>query len=139
MSFMWQCPKCGRTFENENADHQCIDTLTPIDAYIAEQPESIQPYLNQIRDTIRAALPKAQERISWRMPTYWDKRNIIHFAAHKNHVGLYPGPEAIVHFSEELKEYSTSKGAIQFPYHQQIPLALIREIAKWCYETGHHH
>lgn len=136
---MWKCPKCGQEFKTENQEHQCIDETSPIDAYIAAQPEDVQPFLRQIRDMIRAVLPDAQERISWRMPTYWKKHNIIHFAAHKNHVGLYPGPEAILHFSDRLEEFKTSKGAVQFPYNEHIPNELIGEIAKWCYETGNHH
>ncbi len=134
---MWQCPKCERKFETDHEDHNCVET--PIDAYIAAQSEKVRPYLSQVRDAIRNVLPGAQERISWRMPTYWQGHNIIHFAAHKNHIGLYPGPEAIVHFSERLKEHKTSKGAIQFPYNEKIPLELIGEIAEWCYETGNHH
>lgn len=136
---MWKCPKCEREFENENQDHTCSETTMPIDDYIAAQPERIQPYLEQVRDTLRAALPDAQERISWRMPTFWKQHNIIHFAAHKNHIGLYPGPEAIVHFSDRLTEHKSSKGAVQFPYDKKLPLDLISEIAKWCYETGKHH
>ena len=136
---MWKCPKCGNEFEIENQDHNCIETQTPIDAYIATQPEHLQPFLNLVRDTIRAVLPEAEERISWRMPTYWKGHNIIHFASHKNHIGLYPGPETIEHFSDRLTEYKTSKGAVQFPYNEQIPLGLVGEIAKWCYETEHHH
>ena len=134
---MWQCPKCGREFETENQNHNCSEN--PIESYIAAQPEQIQPFLNMVRDKIRSVLPEAEERISWRMPTYWEGHNIIHFAAYKNHIGLYPGPEAIEHFSDELKEYKTSKGAVQFPYNIEIPLELIGEIAKWCYQTGHHH
>ena len=107
--------------------------------YVSEQPERIRPLLNQVRDTIRKALPNAEERISWRMPTYWDGHNIIHFAAFKNHIGLYPGPDAIVYFAEQVKEYKTSKGAIQFPYDQPLPLELIARITAWCYETGNHH
>jgi uncharacterized protein YdhG (YjbR/CyaY superfamily) len=68
-----------------------------------------------------------------------EKQNIIHFSAHKNHLGLYPGPEAIEHFSEQLVEYKSSKGAVQFPYNKPIPYELIAEIAKWCYKTGNHH
>jgi len=136
---MWICPKCGREFETENQVHNCTEKQSPIDAYISAQPEKIQPYLHQVHNTILAALPNVQERISWRMPTYWKEHNIIHFAAHKNHIGLYPGPEAIEHFSDRLTEYKTSKGAVQFPYDEQIPFGLIGEIAKWCYETGHHH
>jgi uncharacterized protein YdhG (YjbR/CyaY superfamily) len=135
---MWQCPKCGREFEIENQDHICSETRTPIDAYIAEQPEEIQPHLIRVRNTIRKLLPDAEERISYRMPTYWQKHNIIHFAAHKNHIGLYPGPEAIAHFSDLLREYKSSKGAVQFPYNNKIPLDVIAEITKWCYETGNH-
>jgi len=136
---MWTCPECGRTFEVENQSHDCLNKKTPIDDYIAAQPENIQTYLIQVHNTISAVLPDAEERISWRMPTYWKDHNIIHFAAHKNHIGLYPGPEAIVHFSDRLKDYKTSKGAAQFPYDREIPVKLIEAIAIWCYETGHHH
>ncbi len=110
------------------------DVEYTIDAYIADQPESVQPLLEQVRETIRTALPDATERISWRMPTFWNKINIIHFAAHKNHIGIYPGEQAMVHFSDRLKDYKTSKGAVQFPYNKPIPFDLIEEIAKWCDE-----
>lgn len=136
---MWQCPKCGRKFKNTNQSHFCGEPTITIDAYIAAQPETIQPLLNQVRDTLRTALPNAEERISWRMPTYWSKHNIIHFAAFKKHIGLYPGDKAIVHFSEKLTEFNTSKGTVQFPYNKPLPLQLIAEIAKWCYDTRNHH
>lgn len=136
---MWKCEKCKRTFKNQNQDHYCTEPPETIDAYIKAQPENAQPLLNQVRDTILFVLPQAQERISWRMPTYWDKQNIIHFAGFKKHIGLYPGSEAIEHFGERLTEYKTSKGAIQFSYAKPIPLALIAEIALWCHETGKHH
>lgn len=136
---MWQCQKCGREFKNQNQDHFCGEPVKTIDAYIAVQPESVKPLLNQVRDTLRAVLPAAEERISWRMPTYWNKHNIIHFAAFKNHVGLYPGDKAMEYFADRLTEYKTSKGAVQFPYSKQLPLDIIAEIAKWCYETGNHH
>lgn len=73
------------------------------------------------------------------MPTYWDKHNIIHFAAHKKHIGLYPGYKAIEYFADRLSEYKTSKGAVQFPYDKPLPLELIAEIAKWCYDTESNH
>ena len=70
--------------------------------------------------------------------TYWKGHNIIHFAGFKNHVGLYPGPEAVREFAERLKEYKTSKGTIQLPYSKPVPAELISDIARWCYETGNH-
>ena len=136
---MWQCPKCKREFKNTNQDHFCEEAPKTIDTYIAAQPLEVQPILEQVRRTIREVLPDAEERISWSMPTFRRKQNIIHFAGFKKHMGLYPGVEAIVHFEDQLKEYKTSKGAIQFQYSQPVPLALIAEIAKWCYETGNHH
>ena len=66
------------------------------------------------------------------MPTYWKKHNLIQFAAFKKHIGLYPGPEAVAVFADRLTEYKTSKGAIQFPYSEPLPLELIAEITKWC-------
>ena len=135
---MWQCPKCGCEFKNQNQEHFCEKPKT-IDEYILAQPESVQLLLYQVWDTIHAAIPHAEERISWSMPTFWKKHNIIHFAASKKHLGLYPGPDAIVYFADRLADYKSSKGAVQFPYNKPIPLELITEIAKWCYETGNHH
>lgn len=114
-------------------------TADPVGDYIAAQPEPVQPLLHQVRSTLRAALPDAEERISWSMPTYWQKRNIIHFAAAKAHIGLYPGAEAMERFAAKLADYKTSKGAVQFPYSKPLPLDLISEIARWCCDTGNHH
>ena len=136
---MWQCPKCGCDFKNQNQDHFCGEPPKTIDTYIASQPESVQPLLRQVRDTLRTALSDAEERISWSMPTYWKKHNIIHFAAFKKHIGIYPGEKAMEHFLDRLTEYKTSKGALQLPYNKPLPLGLIAEIAKWCYGTGDHH
>ena len=135
---MWTCPKCGRTFKNQNQDHFCGKAPETIDAYILEQPEDIQKYLYQMHGILQAALPDAQEHISWSMPTYWNQHNIVHFAGFKKHIGFYPGPQAIEMFEERLKEYKTSKGAIQFPYNKPLPAELIAENAKCCNDTGNH-
>lgn len=135
---MWICPKCGRTFKNQNQGHYCGKAPETIEEYIAAQPEKAQQYLREIRDAVRAALPEAEEKISWSMPTFRKKFNIIQFAAHKNHIGLYAGTEAVVEFGGRLEGYKTSKGTIQLPYDKPLPLELIAEIAKWCEETGNH-
>lgn len=69
-----------------------------IDAYIAAQPEDMQLLLQKIRETIRTAAPEAKEKISWQMPTFWQGENLIHFAAFKKHIGLYPGGEVTSNF-----------------------------------------
>lgn len=106
-----------------------------IDEYIEAQKDEIKPLLKKVRKTIRKALPEAEERYSWSMPTWWQGKNLIHFAAMKNHLGLYPGPEAIEAFKDELDEKGLhySKGAIRFPY-DKIDLQLIEKIAGWCKE-----
>lgn len=129
---LWKCPKCGRTFKNRNQDHYCGEAPKTIEEYISRQPEQARDYLRRMNEVIKAALPDAVEKISWSMPTYWKKYNLIQFAAFKKHVGLYPGPQAVEAFADRLAGYKTSKGAIQFPYDRALPLELIREIAQWC-------
>lgn len=104
-----------------------------IDEYILSQPEQIRHELVTVRHTIAAILPDVEERISWGMPTWWNKHNLIHFAAQKGHVGIYPGPEGVEVFTAELDEkgYKHIKGAIQFPYGK-VDLELIGRIAEWC-------
>jgi uncharacterized protein YdhG (YjbR/CyaY superfamily) len=65
------------------------------------------------------------------MPTFWQGENIVHFAAMKNHLGIYPGESGVEHFKDRLTEYVTTKGAIQFPYTKPIPYDLIAEIVKF--------
>ena len=104
------------------------------DEYIFNQPPNRQILLLNVRQAIRQALPDAIEKISYQMPAYWQGRNLMYFAAQKDHLGIYPGPEAIQHFASRLAEYKTSKGAIQFPYKTfgSEQLQLISEIAAWC-------
>ncbi len=106
-----------------------------IEEYISNQDEAIRPRLQTICNAIREAIPEAEERISWGMPTFWKGRNIIHFAAAKKHIGIYPGAEAVEEFAPYLTEYKTSKGAIQLPNDKELPIGLIAEIACWCYKS----
>lgn len=107
------------------------NTPQTIDAYIAAAPEAVQPLLHEMRALIRAAAPEARERIAWGMPTYTGRHNLVHFAAHKAHMGFYPGAEAMERFQPSLAEYQTSKGAVQFPYSRPLPKDLITTIVKF--------
>lgn len=80
---MWTCPNCKRTFKHTNQSHYCGNKPTSVDEYIASQDEDRRSDLCTVREVIRRALPEAEERISWSMPTYWKGHNIIHFAASK--------------------------------------------------------
>ena len=131
---MWKCPKCGRDFSRQDQQHYCGRAQT-VEEYILSQSESVQPRLREIRAILHAAIPEAEERVSWSMPTFWKGRNIIHFAASKKHLGLYPGGEATTVFAPALQGWDVSKGAIRIPWDRELPVALIQQIAQWCYEA----
>ncbi|MFB0921578.1 MAG: DUF1801 domain-containing protein [Oscillospiraceae bacterium] len=107
-----------------------IGVLT-IDDYISACSEEIQPKLKELRKIISNAEPEMTEKISWQMPTFFLKGNVIHFAAHKKHIGLYPGPKAIEVFSHRLESYKTTKGAIQIPNDMPLDRDLIRDIVRF--------
>ena len=102
-----------------------------IDEYIASFPEDIQARLQALRNAIHEAAPDAQEKISYQMPTFYLKGNLVHFAAFKNHIGFYPAPSGIEAYQEELAKYKTSKGAIQLPLDEPLPLGLVQEIVRY--------
>jgi uncharacterized protein YdhG (YjbR/CyaY superfamily) len=102
-----------------------------IDEYIATFPKKTQQILEEIRATIKAAAPEAQEKISYQMPTFFLQGNLVHFAAFKNHIGFYPVPTGIAKFKKELSVYEQGKGSVQFPLNQPMPLDLITKIVKF--------
>lgn len=104
------------------------EPITAIDEYILQFPEEVQLILHALRRTIREAAPAAQEKISYQMPTFYLHGNLVHFAAHKNHIGFYPAPSGIEAFKDELSAFKSSKGAVQFPITKPIPLELISKI-----------
>ncbi|MCI6272059.1 MAG: DUF1801 domain-containing protein [Erysipelotrichaceae bacterium] len=105
-----------------------------IEEYILSQDSSVQKNLFEVYNAIKEVLPFCEEKISWGMPTFKKERNIIHFASNKNHIGIYPGALAIEHFALRIKEkgYKFSKGAIQIPYSDNLPIEFIKEISLWC-------
>jgi uncharacterized protein YdhG (YjbR/CyaY superfamily) len=102
-------------------------TPATIDEYIAQFPADIQMKLQTVRRTIRSAAPEAEEKMSWRMPTFYQLGNVIHFAAFAKHIGLYPGAEGIERFAGEFADLGLhySKGAVQLPFSRELPLDLI--------------
>ncbi|RZJ33495.1 MAG: hypothetical protein EOO18_08965 [Chryseobacterium sp.] len=99
--------------------------------YFSQFDEEIAAKLETIRTEIKNEIPEVEECIKYLMPTFvYQSKNLIHFAAFTNHIGLYPGPEAVSFFEQELEKFKTSKGAIQIPMDQEIPLDLIRKIVQ---------
>lgn len=102
--------------------------MTIIEDYISTIPEDRQAKLQQLYTTIKQLVPQATEKISYGMPTFYLNGNLVHFANAKNHIGFYPTPSAIEAFKNELKDFKTSKGAIQIPLDRELPVDLIKKI-----------
>jgi uncharacterized protein YdhG (YjbR/CyaY superfamily) len=107
------------------------NNFTSIDEYIAAFPKETQKILKEIRATIKAAAPSAEEKISYQMPTFFLNGNLIHFAAFKNHIGIYPTPSGTEAFKEEISRYQGAKGSIRLPIDEPMPLKLISRIVKF--------
>jgi uncharacterized protein YdhG (YjbR/CyaY superfamily) len=101
-----------------------------IDDYIALFSPEVQAILEKIRVTIRKAAPDAEEKISYQIPTFTLKGNLIHFAAFKNHIGFYPPVKGDEKLRNEISIYANEKGNLRFPLDKSIPYALISKIVK---------
>lgn len=102
-----------------------------IDEYIMQFSPEVQEILRKLRNVIKESAPDAEEKMSWQMPTFALHGNLVHFAAHKKHIGFYPGASGIAAFKQELSDYKGSKGAVQFPIEKPVPYELISEIVKF--------
>jgi uncharacterized protein YdhG (YjbR/CyaY superfamily) len=99
-----------------------------VDEYIDQFSGDRKDKLIRLRLLIKSKLVNATEIISWKMPTYREKHNLIHFALHQNHIGIYPGPEVVELLKDELKDYKVSKGSIQIPIDKELPMELLNKI-----------
>ena len=101
-----------------------------IDEYITGFPPQMQAILERIRQTVRGAAPEAEEKISYRMPTFVQGRVLVHFAAFQHHIGLYPPVSGDAGLAAALAPYAGEKGNLRFPYAEPIPYDLIERIVQ---------
>jgi uncharacterized protein YdhG (YjbR/CyaY superfamily) len=102
-----------------------------IDEYIGTFPKDVQKILEEVRQTIKAAAPDAQEKISYQIAAFeLNGKNLIHFAGWKKHISMYPIPSGNDAFNKEISKYAAGKGTLQFPLDKPLPLKLITEIVK---------
>lgn len=113
-----------------------LNNINTIDQYIEQFSDSTKDKLIALRKLIHEEAPGVVEKMSWKMPTFYLHGNLVHFAVFKKHIGLYPGPDAIESFKQQLTAYKTSKGAVQFPIDQPIPLDLVRDMVRYQVEQS---
>lgn len=102
-----------------------------VDEYIAAFPKNVQTVLEELRQVVRDSAPEAEEGISYQMPVFKLKGNLVYFAAFKNHIGFYPTSSAIEAFKEKLSSYEVSKGTVRFPINEPIPFDLVKEMVRF--------
>ncbi|MGD0145060.1 MAG: DUF1801 domain-containing protein [Rhizomicrobium sp.] len=110
-----------------------MTTFKSVDDYIAAQPQSVRAALERVRGAIRKALPRAEETISYNMPSYkLGGETVIHFAAWKKHFSLYPASEKLLaFFKKDLAAATINKSTIRFAFSEPVPAELIARIAKY--------
>lgn len=110
------------------------NTFTNFNEYFLLFPEEVQLKMEILRKAIHSQNPDLEEYIGYQMPAFkYKEKPLVYFAAYKNHIGFYPLPEAIVHFENDFieRKYKFSKGAVQFPLKEDLPLDLIEKIVQF--------
>jgi uncharacterized protein YdhG (YjbR/CyaY superfamily) len=102
-----------------------------VEEYIASFPKDVQKILKEVRETIKAAAPQAEESISYGIPGYKFDGPVAYFAGYKNHIGFYATPNGHEAFRDELTGYRQGKGSVQFPIGEPMPLKLISRVVKY--------
>ncbi len=108
-----------------------MKSVKDVDEYIANAPKAMQAKLKELRRAIKAAAPKAEERISYGMPYYHYKGRLVYFQLWKEHIGLYAlSAQVLEEHKSELEGSVTGKGTIRFPLDEKLPIGLIRVLVK---------
>ncbi len=114
-----------------------MKNFASIDEYISAYPAEVQVILQKLRQTIKAAAPDAVEAMKYGIPTFrLNNKNLVHFGGFKTHIGFFPAPSGIKQFENELKQYQTGKGTIQFPLNQPIPYDVVTKVVKFRVEEN---
>lgn len=108
-----------------------------VEEYFSTFPANVIALLEELRNTIHQTAPEAEELISYNMPAFKLNGMLVYYAAYKNHIGFYPTSSGIRVFEEDLKDFKTSKGAIQFPVEKGIPTALVKKIVEFRVHENH--
>ncbi len=107
-----------------------------IDEFISSYPPNVQALLQELRAAVHELVPEAQEKISYGIPTFTLRGNLVHFSAYEKHIGFYPGSGPIKQFAKELEAYETAKGTVRFPIDKPLPMPLIKKMIRACIERN---
>jgi len=103
---------------------------TPIDEYVAQAPPATRPILQKIRAIVRDEAPGAEERLSYRMPAFFQGGAVIYFAPFRHHLGMFPPVKGDAALEKALAKYRGEKGNLRFPLDDPMPYPLIRRVVR---------
>jgi len=107
-----------------------------VDKYLKQFDDEVLIRLGTVRKIIKDLIPSAEEVINYGIPTFkLNGKNLVHYAGYKNHIGFYPTPSVIKHFGQELANFKTSKGAVQFLHNKPLPKKLIKQMVEFRLQT----
>jgi uncharacterized protein YdhG (YjbR/CyaY superfamily) len=116
------------------------DQARTVAEYIGSFPEDVQAVLREVRRRILSVVPEAGETISYQIPAITlNGKSLVHFAAWKHHISLYPVPDADPAFAAELAPYLAGKGTLRFPLHEPLPDGVIERLVTLLARQRHGH
>jgi len=102
-----------------------------VEEYLCDQPQKISDLLQKLRQAVKQVEPDAEEVISYNMPAFRFHGILLYYAAHKEHIGFYPGNASVIElFKNDLTNFQTSRGTIRFPVDMPLPLRVIKKIVR---------
>jgi uncharacterized protein YdhG (YjbR/CyaY superfamily) len=111
------------------------EEFATVDDYISSFPLDVQAILQEVRRAIRNAAPAADEKISYQMPTIMlNGRKVVHFAAWKDHIGVYPIPTGDELFENDIAPYRGARSTARFPFSKPIPYDLLKRMVAFLVE-----
>jgi uncharacterized protein YdhG (YjbR/CyaY superfamily) len=110
---------------------ETMDEPSGVEEYLASVPDDKRVALERLRKTIRSAAPMATEKISYGMPAFHHRGNLVYYGAFKDHCSLFPGSKKVLaDHAGELAGFETTKGTIHFTVDEPLPAALVKKIVK---------
>lgn len=118
--------------KSAKAKEAAKDGVAAVEAYLAKVPEPARTTLKKMRAMIKAAAPKeAIEELSYGVPAFRYKGGLVGYAAFKKHCSFFPMQASLTDaMKDELKDYRTSKGTLQFGVDKPLPAALVKKMVK---------
>lgn len=107
-----------------------------IEEYLLKQTLQVQAKLMPIHVYFLQKFPQATQKIAYGIPTYYVTNNILHFSVYKNHIGFYPGTEAIEKFKHKFENCHFSKGTIQIPHDIPFPTQALKELIDYLHKKS---